>query len=324
KELETIVANYYLDIPNTESDYIACTAQWDPVCGINAITYGNDCEAYVAGVEISSLGECTVGNSDGCPENYPYIWSNGQCYSQPDSNLLSNDCPDDYPYEHSNGDCYGYQESGTGPSFYANGCPEGYPFLNLWNGDCTTTPDPDVNIIPYFDSDGDGVPDSEDSCPELYGLMFPAGCPDVPLSPSDPTPITTKSSENETSSDGGGCLIATATYGSEMAPQVQQLRELRDNSLLQSESGINFMNTFNDVYYSFSPYIADYERENPAFKEMVKITITPLITSLSILNYVDMNSEESVLGYWVSLIVLNLAMYVGIPVVAIVGIRKYV
>jgi len=60
---------------------------------------------------------------------------------------------------------------------------------------------------------------------------------------------------------GGGCLIATATYGSEMAPQVQQLRELIDNTLLQTESGTSFMNTFNDVYYSFSPIIADYERE---------------------------------------------------------------
>ena len=52
---------------------------------------------------------------------------------------------------------------------------------------------------------------------------------------------------------GGGCLIATATYGSELAPQVQQLRELRDNQLLNTESGTAFMGTFNDIYYSFSP-----------------------------------------------------------------------
>ena len=80
---------------------------------------------------------------------------------------------------------------------------------------------------------------------------------------------------------GGGCLIATATYGSELAPQVQQLRELRDNSLLQTASGTSFMSGFNDFYYSFSPTIADWERESPAFKEMVKIVITPMISSLS-------------------------------------------
>ena len=128
--------------------------------------------------------------------------------------------------------------------------------------------------------------------------------------------------DSTVSDNGGGCLIATATFGSELEPQVQQLRELRDNQLLQTESGASFMNTFNDVYYSFSPVIADYERENPVFKEMVKITITPMISSLSILNYVEMDSEEKVLGFGISLIVLNLAMYVGIPFTAAVVIRK--
>ena len=126
----------------------------------------------------------------------------------------------------------------------------------------------------------------------------------------------------EKSSEGGGCLIATATYGSEMAIEVQQLRELRDNTLLQTTSGTNFMNTFNDVYYSFSPVIADYERENPLFKEVVKIAITPLISSLSILNYVDMNSEREVLGYGIGLIILNLGMYLGLPAIVIIGIKK--
>jgi peptidyl-prolyl cis-trans isomerase B (cyclophilin B) len=128
--------------------------------------------------------------------------------------------------------------------------------------------------------------------------------------------------EEPVTENGGGCLIATATYGSEMALEVQQLRELRDNILLQTESGTNFMNTFNDIYYSFSPVIADYERENPVFKEIVKIAITPMISSLSILNYVDMDSESEVLGYGISLILLNLGMYLGIPAVVIVGIKK--
>jgi hypothetical protein len=82
------------------------------------------------------------------------------------------------------------------------------------------------------------------------------------------------------------------------------------------------MNTFNDVYYSFSPIIADYERENSVFKEMVKLFITPMITSLSILNYVEMNSEDEVLGYGISLIILNGMMYVGVPVLAVMRFRK--
>ena len=122
--------------------------------------------------------------------------------------------------------------------------------------------------------------------------------------------------------NGGACLIATATYGSEIETQVQQLRELRDNSLLQTESGTLFMESFNDFYYSFSPIIADYERENPVFREMVKIAITPMISSLSLLNYVDMDSEDEVLGYGISLILLNVGMYFGIPIIAFVGIRK--
>jgi len=121
---------------------------------------------------------------------------------------------------------------------------------------------------------------------------------------------------------GGGCLIATATYGSELAPQVQQLRELRDNTLLQTISGAAFMESFNQFYYSFSPTIADWERQNPAFKEAVKLTITPLLTSLSILNYVDIDSEEEMLGYGVSLILLNVGMYFVAPAAIIIKIRR--
>ena len=121
---------------------------------------------------------------------------------------------------------------------------------------------------------------------------------------------------------GGGCLIATATFGSELAPQVQQLREIRDNSLLQTESGRSFMESFNQFYYSFSPTIADLERENPVFKEAVKLTITPLLSSLSLLNYVDINSEAEMLGYGISLILLNIGMYFVAPALVVFRIFK--
>jgi len=121
---------------------------------------------------------------------------------------------------------------------------------------------------------------------------------------------------------GGGCLIATAAFGSEMAPQVQFLREIRDNTVLQTQSGSTFMTGFNQFYYSFSPTIADYERENPAFKETVKIAITPMLTSLAILNYVDIDSEEEMLGYGIGIILLNIGMYFIAPAVIIFKIRN--
>jgi hypothetical protein len=134
--------------------------------------------------------------------------------------------------------------------------------------------------------------------------------------------IQTKEPEPTSNSEskGGGCLIATATYGSEMATEVQQLRELRDSTLLNTESGTQFMGMFNDIYYSFSPIIADYERENPLFKEAVKLAITPMISTLSLME--NANSESEVLSIGISVIMLNLGMYLGVPAVVIVGIRK--
>ena len=121
---------------------------------------------------------------------------------------------------------------------------------------------------------------------------------------------------------GGGCLIATAAFGSELAPQIQFLREIRDNTVLQTESGSAFMTGFNQLYYSFSPTIADYERENAAFKETVKIAITPMLSSLAILNYVDIDSEEEMLGYGIGVILLNIGMYFVAPAVIIFKIKN--
>ena len=135
--------------------------------------------------------------------------------------------------------------------------------------------------------------------------------------------VSTESAKETTSvksGNGGGCLIATATYGSELAPQVQQLRELRDNQLLQTESGSAFMGIFNDIYYSFSPTIADYERENSMFKEAVKLAITPMLSTLAIMENAE--SESEVLGLGLSVIALNLGMYLGLPAFGILRLYQ--
>ncbi len=119
-----------------------------------------------------------------------------------------------------------------------------------------------------------------------------------------------------------GCLIVTAAYGTELAPQIQLLREIRDNILFSTTSGTSFMLGFNTLYYSFAPTIADWERGNPMFKETVKILITPMLSTLSIMSLVNEGSEVGVLGFGISIIVLNFGIYIAIPVLIIIKIRK--
>jgi len=121
---------------------------------------------------------------------------------------------------------------------------------------------------------------------------------------------------------GGGCLIATATYGTELAPQVQMLREIRDNSVLGTGSGAAFMSAFNSFYYSFSPEVADLERQNPMFREIVRVAITPMISTLAILNYVDIDSEYEMLVYGIGVIMLNAGMYLILPVLVMFRLSK--
>ena len=118
------------------------------------------------------------------------------------------------------------------------------------------------------------------------------------------------------------CLIATASYGSEMAPQVQMLREVRDNILLSTYSGTLFMDGFNSVYYSFSPQVAQLENENPVFKEAVKTFITPMISTLSVMTLANEGSESEVILFGVSAIGLIVGMYIATPVIAVWQVRK--
>ena len=125
---------------------------------------------------------------------------------------------------------------------------------------------------------------------------------------------------SEKSEKGGGCLIATAAYGSEMAPQVQLLREIRDNKVMSTGIGASFMTGFNQLYYSFSPTIADMERDNPAFKELVKIGITPMISSLSIMSSAD--SEQEIIGYGLMIIMVNVGLYFVAPTVLVIKMKN--
>lgn len=75
---------------------------------------------------------------------------------------------------------------------------------------------------------------------------------------------------------GGHCFIATAAYGSYLAPEVQILRRFRDDYLLTNQIGQAFVG----FYYRTSPYIADYIRVHQGLRVITRWTLTPIIYGL--------------------------------------------
>jgi hypothetical protein len=79
-----------------------------------------------------------------------------------------------------------------------------------------------------------------------------------------------------------GCIIATATFESELSPEVQLLRNLRDQQIMRTFAGSQFMTAFNAWYYSFSPAIAATIAGNHPLRTISKLVLYPLIGILHI------------------------------------------
>ena len=78
------------------------------------------------------------------------------------------------------------------------------------------------------------------------------------------------------------CFIATAAYGSELAPSVQFLREFRDDVVLQSRFRVSFAKLL-ELYYHFSPPIAQKMLKNKSFRNLIKyLVVWPFVTVLKV------------------------------------------
>ncbi len=90
---------------------------------------------------------------------------------------------------------------------------------------------------------------------------------------NDGTPVPAASSASPESGSGGGCFIATAAYGSYLAPQVRILRDFRDHFLMTNSPGRSFVK----FYYAVSPPIADFIGRHEVLRSMTRWSLTPVV-----------------------------------------------
>jgi hypothetical protein len=76
------------------------------------------------------------------------------------------------------------------------------------------------------------------------------------------------------------CVIATAAFGSELAPEVQFMRGFRDNRVGATFAGGNFVGAFNAWYYSWSPPVAQSISGSEPFRYAVRLALCPLVGAM--------------------------------------------
>ena len=118
--------------------------------------------------------------------------------------------------------------------------------------------------------------------------------------------LITTSTVTTTTSPSRACIIAQAAYGSDLAPDVQLLRTFRDQKLLSTFAGSQFMRVFNAFYYSFSPQVAEIVSSNLFLTEVTRVILAPLIHVLVISTFVP-NTEFGIVCF-------------GLPATALVGV----
>jgi hypothetical protein len=90
----------------------------------------------------------------------------------------------------------------------------------------------------------------------------------------------------------GGCFIATAAYGTPMAGEIQILREFRDEYLLPNPVGKALTN----LYYEFSPPIAEFITEHPSLKPVVRAGLLPAVAMSTIAVNTSPAEKAAVIG----------------------------
>ncbi|WP_455278768.1 CFI-box-CTERM domain-containing protein [[Eubacterium] cellulosolvens] len=146
--------------------------------------------------------------------------------------------------------------------------------------------------------------------------------PPPPPTPTEPAP--THEPKNQTI----GCIIVTATYGSEMNPEVSYMRHVRDNMIGSNELGRILVTGWNTFYYSWSPTLASIISNSETLQTLARILLVPLIIIINFTAFVFSNiafinlSLASAFAFWLGMS-LGLFVYFIMPtIILLMIIRK--
>jgi len=123
-----------------------------------------------------------------------------------------------------------------------------------------------------------------------------------------------QTSQTQTPPPQTGCIIATATYGSSMAPEVIFMRNVRDNMIGSTDIGKTLVTGWNAFYYSWSPPIAEMISKNHNLQPIFQSILMPLVATIHVTAF-SYNT--------VALIDISIASMIGFLVAAFLSTLFY-
>ena len=157
----------------------------------------------------------------------------------------------------------------------------------------------------------------------------------TPTPSQTPTPTTTPTSTptleptpTSTSRPYQGCIIATAAYGSELAPEVAYMRHVRDVMIGSTWAGRALVEGWNAFYYSWSPPIAALIANSKELQITSRILLVPLVATVhsiafiyAVLSSFDL-TLASVIAFLLA-VILSTSIYIIIPTLVLRTISKH-
>jgi len=128
-----------------------------------------------------------------------------------------------------------------------------------------------AGIVTYSDTTATFTPSANLAYSRTYTATITTGTKDLAGNPLQDNYKWSFKTQSET--NGGGCFIATAAYGSRMAKEVNILKNFRDNVLLTNSIGRNLVK----LYYNVSPPIADFIAKHDNLRAIVRVSLLPVV-----------------------------------------------